>query len=144
MSVTPISAALLVQVALDAAGSGATAWEKLKAILDRARTSATGLGFDANVLDELVQAPFNVSTAQAISAQIAEQAADSSAFRDELTSWAQTVWQARSAAPLYDEPDGTAIGAAIALHHDVEPRFAVFGMGDVMAGDDMASVSSHS
>ncbi|GAA2314424.1 hypothetical protein GCM10010431_38920 [Streptomyces kunmingensis] len=131
-----------MQVALDAAGTGASAWEKLKTILEPTRGGTAGTGLDAGVLEELAQEPFNVSTAQAISVRIAERAAGSSALHDELTSWAQTVWQARSAVTLHDEPDGTAIGAAIALHHDVEPRFAVFGMGDVAAGGGLAGAPS--
>jgi hypothetical protein len=142
MGVVPVSAALLVQVALDAAGSGASAWTRLKSIVDCWRGGTGGL--DADVLEELAQAPFNVATAQALSAQLAERAAASTAFREELTSWAHSVWQVRSEVPVDDGPDGAAIGAAIAQNHHAEPQFAVFGMGDALAGDASAGAFSNS
>jgi hypothetical protein len=144
MGVVPVSAALLVQVALDAAGSGASAWTRLKSILDRWRGNTVSGGLDADVLEELARAPFNVSTAQALSAQLVERAAASTAFREELTAWAHSVWQARSEAPPDDGPDGTAIGAAISQSQPVEPQFAVFGMADAVAGDALASAFSNS
>nr|WSZ19375.1 hypothetical protein OH837_41735 [Streptomyces canus] len=142
MGAVPVSAALLVQVALDATGSGASAWTRLKAILDRWRGNLGSGGLDGDVLEELAKAPFNVSTAQALSAQLAERAAASSALREELTAWAQCVLQARSEALPDDGPDGAAIGAALAQSQHVEPQFAVFGMADAVAGDALASAFS--
>ncbi len=140
MDVVPVSAALLVEAALDAAGSGASGWVRLRSILDRWRGGSGVL--DADVLEELAKAPFNVSTAQALSAQLAERAAASAAFREELTSWAQSVWQALGEVSADEGPDGAAIAAAIAQRHPAEPRFAVFGMGDTVAGDASAGALS--
>ncbi|MFK4157006.1 hypothetical protein ACI2LV_34165 [Streptomyces fungicidicus] len=144
MGAVPVSAALLVQVALDATGSGMSAWARLRSILDSWRSNAVSGDLDADVLEELAEAPFNVSTAQALSAQLAERAAASTAFREELAAWAHSVWQAHSAEPSEDGPDGTAIGAAISQSRHVEPQFAVFGMADSVAGDPLSGAFSNS
>jgi hypothetical protein len=63
---------------------------------------------------------------------------------EELTGWAHSAWKARSEVSVNDDPDGTAIGAAIAQSPHAEPQFAVFGMADAVAGDALASAFSPS
>ncbi|MFK4222177.1 hypothetical protein [Streptomyces sp. NPDC019890] len=145
MGAVPMSVALLVKVALEAAGPGAALWGKLKAIVETPGTfsGAVDSRLDTDVLDVLVDSPLSVDTAQSLFAGLLERAQRDDTFRAELESWAQQAWSSsRDAVSEKATTPGTLKGSSLQARPGVEAHFAIYGVADYGHAAERAGVSS--
>ncbi|MET9567145.1 hypothetical protein [Streptomyces tauricus] len=90
MEMMPVSAALLVKVALEAAGPGEALWERFRGIIERSGSRSDGhpTQIDAAALEAIAQMPLDSARAIALINNLAAQADGNEQLLADLKGWA--------------------------------------------------------
>lgn len=125
----PVSAALLVRVALEANGPGAALWENLKGIVKRSSSlHGARSEVDSDELDALFHPPLRVENALAFVRSLTDCALADAQLQTELDHWARQALELRPTLK-HDvlSPDVIRAGPAVRSQQGSEAHFVVYG-----------------
>lgn len=127
--VIPVSAALLVRVALEARGPGAALWESLKGIVKRSSSLyGAQCQLDSETLDAVFHAPLRLESAQAFARRLSDCAQADAQLLSDLDHWARQALELRPTLK-HDvlSPDVIRTEPAVRSQQGSEAHFVVYG-----------------